>query len=98
MAEKLKATGLKFSRQATWGYRVFDFWNAQKGVAVEVDGPEHRLGWDKLRDDHNWKRSRIIVLHVRNRNEDDATRAITAISQSCGWKDRQNTPDHQQDI
>ena len=88
MAEKLAATGLKWTPQATWGYRIFDFWNKEKGIAVEVDGPEHRPGWDKLRDFHNWEVSRILVLHVRNRNEGDAARALEIIAKQPSWDER----------
>ena len=38
MAEKLAATGHRWSRQAIWGKRIFDFWCATLGIAVEVDG------------------------------------------------------------
>lgn len=45
-AEQLKATGLKWTRQAQWGYRLFDFWNALKGIVVEVDGLSHKQDYD----------------------------------------------------
>jgi hypothetical protein len=32
MLEKLKKTGLKWTRQAIWGFRMFDFWSAKLGI------------------------------------------------------------------
>lgn len=82
-------TELKWTRQASWGYRLFDFWNAYLGIAVEVDGKEHNHVIDSYRDEYNFKRSGIIVLRVRNRNEEDAAAAIDAIvSEVETWAQR----------
>jgi len=90
MAAKLKATGKRFSRQTSWGYRVFDFWCAELGVAVEVDGPEHDAAYDQYRDDYNYRRSGILVLRVRNWNEGDAAEALARIAGSMTWKERRD--------
>jgi very-short-patch-repair endonuclease len=90
MAEKLKATGLKWRRQAQWGMRLYDFWCHHLGVAVEVDGPEHDQEYDRYRDEYNLRRSGIIVLRVRNMNEEDAELALTAIAGACNWKARRD--------
>jgi very-short-patch-repair endonuclease len=84
-AAKLESTRKAWTRGAVWGYRVFDFWCHELGVAVEVDGPEHRPDYDGYRDDYNFGRSGIIVLRVRNRNEDDAARALQAIHAATTW-------------
>jgi very-short-patch-repair endonuclease len=78
----------KFSRQASWGYRLFDFWFHDRGVVIEVDGPEHNKGYDAYRDKYNFLRSGIIVLRVRNFNAPDAERAIGELSKECSWEDR----------
>lgn len=88
MAEKLKGIGLKWSRQSRWGYRIFDFWNAEKGIAVEVDGPTHKKDWDEKRDRYNYERSAIVVIRVRNLNEEDATSALERIAELGTWNER----------
>jgi very-short-patch-repair endonuclease len=90
MSTKLKTTPYKWTRQAVWGYRVFDFWSSHIGVAVEVDGKEHDVAYDAYRDEYNFRRSGIIVLRVRNGNDEDAAVAIEAISQIGDWKERRS--------
>lgn len=88
MAEKLEKTGWTWKRQAQWGYRLFDFWNFALGIAVEVDGLSHNKSYDAVRDAYNLQRSGILVLRVRNRNEEDARRALTEIEKACLWNER----------
>lgn len=90
MADLLKTTGLKWTRQASWGFRLFDFWNAHLGIAIEVDGPEHdaKSDFDQARDAYNYRRSAILVLRVRNRNEADATAALARIAAAEPWTER----------
>jgi very-short-patch-repair endonuclease len=85
---KLEATGKSWTRQAQWGYRIFDFWCHEIGTAVEVDGPEHRAAYDAYRDEYNLRRSGILVLRVKNLNEADATTALAVIAQAETWADR----------
>lgn len=85
---RLKETGIKWNRQAQWGYRLFDFWNDKLGIAVEVDGKEHNPNYDKYRDDYNFKRSAILVLRVRNFNDQDMDSAISLINTSDTWIER----------
>jgi len=87
-AELLLNTKYKFNRQAIWGYRIYDFWCACLGIAVEVDGPEHNEAYDSYRDNYNYRRSGIIVLHVRNKNDDDAEQAFEIINNAMTWKER----------
>lgn len=89
MYEKLKSqTKFKWTRQAQWGYRLFDFWSGLLGCAVEVDGPEHDADYDNYRDEYNFRRSGIVVLHVRNFREDDATDALNVIGKLTNHRDR----------
>lgn len=88
MAEKLKRTGLKWKPQAQWGYRLFDFWNALKGIAVEVDGLTHNEAYDAVRDRYNYERSGIVVIRVRNGNEADAHEALERIAALNTWNER----------
>lgn len=88
MGEKLATTGRKWRRQAQWGYRLFDFWCHELGIAVEVDGPEHRIDYDNHRDEYNYRRSAILVLRVRNQNEEDAAAVLGIIASSCTWSER----------
>lgn len=88
MLRKLETTGWKWKRQAQWGYRLFDFWNAYLGIAVEVDGLTHDKVYDGVRDDYNWERSGILVLRVRNRDEADAEKALETIQGACDWNER----------
>lgn len=88
MKDKLAETGLKWRRQAEWGYRLFDFWNHKLGIAVEVDGKEHNKEYDSYRDKYNYERSGIIVLRVRNFNEDDAITALSVIGKTEDWLER----------
>ena len=88
MRDKLSATGLKWTRQAQWGYRIFDFWNRELGIAVEVDGLSHNKVYDSIRDDYNYRRSGILVLRVKNMNEDDVAEALSRIAHADTWWDR----------
>jgi very-short-patch-repair endonuclease len=88
MFKHLQETGLKWTRQSRRGYRIFDFWNHNKGIAVEVDGPEHNAAIDALRDIYNLARSGIVVVRVRNFNEADATTALETIALECSWQER----------
>jgi len=88
MADKLKTTSRQWTRQAQWGYRLFDFWCGELGVAIEVDGPEHHAGRDSYRDEYNFRRSAIVVLRVRNGNEEDAARTMIVLETLGTWEER----------
>lgn len=88
MADLLKTTGYKWKRQRQWGYRLFDFFNSKLGIAVEVDGPTHDKEYDSVRDRYNYQTSGILVLRVRNFNEDDAARALSEIATAATWNER----------
>jgi very-short-patch-repair endonuclease len=88
MAEHLSSTEIKWTRQAQWGYRIFDFWNHRLGVAIEVDGTSHDAVYDEFRDKANMTKSGILVLRVRNRNEADALEALEAIKLAETWNTR----------
>lgn len=88
MLEKLERTGLKWSRQSRWGFRLFDFWCHPLGIAVEVDGPEHNAKKDAAIDKVHLHRYGILVLMVRNRDEKEAEIAIEKIMRLELWQER----------
>jgi len=88
MRKKLETTGFKWTRQAMWGYRLFDFWNCALGIAIEVDGAEHDGEYDAYRDRYNFLRSAIVVIRVRNFNEQDAEIALWLIENVGTWRQR----------
>jgi very-short-patch-repair endonuclease len=80
-----------WKRQAQWGARIFDFWNHLKGVAVEIDGPEHDQKYDAARDEYNFYRSGIIVLRVSN-GDVDRMRLIASQVKGYGlWSERRQS-------
>ena len=67
-ADAILATGtLKWTRKAIWGCRLFDFCNARKGVAIELDEPKPGAGAEE--DRHARERSGIAVYRVRSFDE-----------------------------
>lgn len=88
MYRKLLQTGYKWKRQAEWGYRIFDFWCHDLGVAVEVDGNTHDAKYDAYRDEYNFRRSAIVVLRVHNMDEIGADRVLHIVSQIETWRSR----------
>lgn len=88
MRDILDHSGYEWTRQAQWGFRLFDFWNHRLGIAVEVDGPEHNKPYDAIRDQENYQTSGILVLRVRNLNEEDAAEALGLIVLSDTWNER----------
>lgn len=88
MLRHLCTTGFRWRPQAVWGTHIFDFWCHALGVAVEVDGPEHHAERDAVRDAADLQVSCIVVLRVRNRNEDDALAALAAIATLPTWSRR----------
>lgn len=88
-AEKhLSRTGIKWTRQAQWGFRLFDFWSSALGIAVEIDGPSHNPDFDYDRDLADFKRSGILVLRVPNWDEEAMERALEQIALAVGWNER----------
>ena len=90
MHARLAETGLKWSRQAQWGYRIFDFWCHRIGCAVEVDGNSHKgcEAYDAYRDKYNFLRSGIVVIRVLNFDEHGADDAIAEIRSMKTWAER----------
>lgn len=87
-ANRLSETPYRWKPQAQWGYRIFDFWCQFLGVAVEIDGPDHDPEYDAYRDEYNFRRSGIVVLRVRNKNEQDMDDAIAMLDRIEGWTAR----------
>lgn len=76
----LATTRRHWTRQAIWGHRIFDFWSAELGAAVEVDGWSHDPDYDAYRDEYNFRRSGIVVLRVRNFDRRAAVVALSRIA------------------
>lgn len=87
-ASILLTNGIKHKRQAIWGFRIYDFWIHRLGCAIEVDGPEHDIKYDRYRDIYNYLRSGIVVVRVRNNNIEDANKAVALIKSLSLWKTR----------
>lgn len=77
-----------WTRQVIKGFRVFDFWCHRKGCAIEVDGEEHKRDYDNYRDEYNYRRSGILVLRVRNSNQEDLDEVIRVFDLLGDLKDR----------
>ena len=85
MYEKLEKTGLEWTFQVIWGWRIFYCWNDSVGIAIEVGGPEHDRSIERKRDAYNYKRSRIVVFRVPNYNEKIADKVIKAVNKKRCW-------------
>lgn len=88
MAAKLATTPWKWTRQARWGFRLYDFWCHQLGIAIEVDGPEHVAGVDQVKDQLDWNRSAILVFRVSAFKEADAVEVLDLLARHSSWNDR----------
>lgn len=90
MEEKLKRwTKLKWVRQHIHKKRIYDFWNEEKGIAIEVDGKSHKKDYDDYRDKKNYEEDGILVLRVKNMNVADACAAIQRVNKECSWQERE---------
>ena len=88
MLRKLATTGVRWTRNAQWGFRLFDFWCARLGLVVEVDGDTHVPEWDATRDKEDLERSGILVIRVPNYDEQMAARALQIIAGAEEWNER----------
>ena len=89
MQEKLRVTGMRWTRQAQSGVRLFNF-----GITAWV----LRLKWTALnmtppakpRDSAVFHQRGIMVLRVRNFHEGDAQAAIDCIATADTWNQRRS--------
>lgn len=88
MAAHLETTSHRWVRQQIAGHRIYDFFCRELGVAIEVDGEDHEPDYDHWRDLDDWRYARVLVLHVENRNEADAYRAMEEIAVTGTWANR----------
>ena len=86
--EIIKSYGLNPSRQAIWGYRLYDFWFHDKGIAIEIDGIEHDKVYDEYRDKYNYLRSGILVYRSTNFDSDRIHGVCKSIINDSSWIDR----------
>lgn len=87
-ASKLMRLGMGCERQKIWGCRLFDFYFPVKGIAVEIDGPEHDADYDAIRDAYNLARSGILVLRVKNFDDTALSEVVGQIKASPNFKKR----------
>jgi very-short-patch-repair endonuclease len=83
-----KSTPLKWTRQAIWGCRIFDFWCHEKGLAVEVDGNRHNHEYDSRHDKYHLKISGIKVLRLKPFDETRAMQVVDEILSEGSWNER----------
>jgi hypothetical protein len=93
-ADGILRTGcLKWTRKAIWGCRLFNFWNARKGVAIELDGPKPDAGDEE--DRHARERSGIAVYRVKSFDESQLRSAMSKAECLEDWgirRDRLGIP------
>lgn len=91
MEKRLKETGMRWFRNSISYGRIYDFWNPEKGIAVEVDGVDHDEVYDATRDQRDYKWRGILVLRVNNFNEKDADEVVRIAKEEGSWKERKQT-------
>lgn len=77
-----------FNRQYLFGKRIFDFFNEHTGCAIEIDGPEHDIKYDRYRDVSVYIYEAIVVYRIRNGNKQDLKEAIQCIMGLDSWDQR----------
>jgi very-short-patch-repair endonuclease len=87
-AGHLRTTGKKWTRQAIWGCRLFDFWCAELGIAIEIDGLTHDKNYDASRDQYNYFRSGILVLRIPNFDEIVMAKVLKEVAAAETWQER----------
>lgn len=62
-----------FQRQVRYGYRIFDFYNAQLHVAIEIDGKQFHQdqAFDQQRDEAYTHNYGVVIFRVRAFSRDD---------------------------
>ena len=83
--KELSKTGLKWTFQSVWRWRVFDFWCDEIGCAIEIDNSDSTIE-DDLSD---FKRSAIVVLRVYS-DSLNMEKLKLDISILDKWMDRRN--------
>jgi hypothetical protein len=67
---------------------LFDFWNARKGVAIELDGPKPDAGGEE--DRHARERSGIVVYRVKSFDESRLQLVMTEAECLEDWGTRRD--------
>lgn len=83
---------IKFTRQAMWGTRIYDFRCKDKWIAIEIDWKYHNNDRKKEKDEkydkYNYWVSWIVVLRIPPFDKDMSIDVIEKVKQSCLWKHR----------
>jgi len=72
---------------------LFDFWNARKGAAIELDGPKPDAGDEE--DRHAQERSGIVVYRVKSFDESQLKLVMSEAEHLEDWgirRDRLGIP------
>jgi very-short-patch-repair endonuclease len=56
---------LNFNRQRIFANRIFDFWNFNNRIVIEIDGNDHNKKEDSVVDDQLWNYN-IPVFRIKN--------------------------------
>jgi hypothetical protein len=83
----LAETGVRWTRQAQWGYRLFDFWSHRLGIAIKVEEVPVDEAARKA-DDRTFQRSMIHVFRVRAFDDASAAAAVDLIQRASSWNAR----------
>ena len=85
-------TWIKINRQSVWWTRIYDFWCCKKWIAIEIDWWYHETEKKKKKDikydRYNLEVSWIIVIRVKNFDEEWAKEAIERLKNSLPRKER----------
>lgn len=85
-AARLLPKGL--TRQACWGFKIMDFWCAERGVRIEIDGQSHDPLQDYYIDEWFFRRSGILTLRVPNYDLGSLSAARFVLLREATWKAR----------
>jgi very-short-patch-repair endonuclease len=81
--DALVASGLRFSRNSQFARRFVDFYIHAHGACIEVDGREHNVAYDELRDIWLFKQG-ILVFRMKNGDEARLAEIVAKIASCSG--------------
>lgn len=87
MAQKLRLSGLRMNPQAAWGWRLFDFWCAEKGVAIDLIEPGDATDYTDV-DLKELFRSGILIRRLRHFDNNEADYLIQMTKEEPFWNAR----------
>lgn len=92
LTKNYKETWYKFTRQANWWFRIFDFWCDYLWVVIEVDGWYHQTEYQKNKDNrydkYHYEVNWIKVYRIKPYDDCWAVEMIKIINKEQTWKQR----------